>query len=206
MRKTIAALGILLLLLWVHPITGFGQEHGTTSSHAVEDGKHGGESHGESPWASLWRWGNFLLLFGGLGWYLRKPLLEFLSVRAKGIEQGLASAESAKRAAALKAVEIDGRLAQLDQEIQALKSQATTEAEEERQRIIESAQLEARKIMDLARREIEGLQKSARLELKGYVAELAVKLAEERLKAQVGPEEHKMIVEKFLLSLDSGKN
>jgi F-type H+-transporting ATPase subunit b len=206
MRNTIAALGLVCLLQWTLPITGFGQGQGTTSSHAVEGGKHEGERHGESPWAPLWRWGNFLLLFGGLGWYFRKPLHDFLSARARGIEEGLVGAESARRAAVLKSAEVDTRLAQLDQAIQALRFQATAEAEEERQRIIDSAQLEAQKILDLARREIGGLQKSARLELKGYVAELAVKLAEERLKAQVGPEEHKMMVEKFLLSLDSGKN
>ncbi len=44
------------------------------------------------------------------------------------------------------------------------------------------------------------------MELKGYVAELAVRLAEERLKAVVGPEDHNKIVEQLLPSLDSGGN
>ncbi len=202
MKKSISASGILLILVLAMPVIGIGQEHGVPRSHAGEER----ESHAESPWAPLWRWGNFILLFGGLGWYFRKPLLDFLAARSEAIREGLANAQQAKLKADLKSAEIDKRLACLDQEVRDLKVQATGEAEEERKRIVEDAQLEARKIMDLARREIEGLSKSARLELKGYVAELAVRLAEERLKAEVGPEDHKKMVEQFLLSLDSGKN
>ena len=46
----------------------------------------------------------------------------------------------------------------------------------------------------MAHREIEGLKKSARLELKAHVADLAVKLAEDRLQKSVGSEENKRLV------------
>ncbi|MGH9428648.1 MAG: hypothetical protein ACRD2L_20350, partial [Terriglobia bacterium] len=80
------------------------------------------------------------------------------------------------------------------------------EAEEEKVRILESANMEAQKILEVAHREIEGLKKSARLELKAHVAELAVKLAEERLQKSVGPEENKRLVMRFLDSLETAKN
>ena len=80
------------------------------------------------------------------------------------------------------------------------------EANEERARIIEGAKTEASKILELAQREIEGLKKLAHLELKGHVAELAVKLAEERLKKVVGTEENKKIIHQFIESLHAGKN
>ncbi len=54
--------------------------------------------------------------------------------------------------------------------------------------------IEAQKILEMAHREIEGLKKSARLELKAHVADLAVKLAEERLQKSVGSEENKRLV------------
>ena len=182
------------------------QEHGTASQPAVAEQRHEVEGHGESPLSSLWKWLNFAVLFGGLGWYLRKPLGDFLKARAKGIEDGLVNAQEAKRTALLKSTEIQSRLAQLDKEIQQIKELAARDAEQERARILESARQEAQKILELASREIEGLKKSARLELKAYVAELAVKLAEERLRTSIGQEEDRRIIEKVIKSLDSLPN
>jgi F0F1-type ATP synthase membrane subunit b/b' len=102
--------------------------------------------------------------------------------------------------------EIESRLAHVDEEIRALKTQALSEAEEERSRILESAKVEARKILELAQREIDGIKKSARLELKSHIAELAVRLAEERLQKSVGSEENRRLVLQFLDSLEVAKN
>jgi F-type H+-transporting ATPase subunit b len=164
------------------------------------------EHHKESPLATLWKWGNFFILFGGLGWYLRKPLREFLASRSQAIEEGLASGRQAREEAFRKLSEIEARLAGLDKEIKELKDQALTEAEEEKTRILATARQEADKILDMAKREIEGLKKSARLELKGQVAELAVRLAEQRLKASLTPEENKKMVQQFLQTLDTSRN
>jgi F-type H+-transporting ATPase subunit b len=162
--------------------------------------------HHESPWSSVWKWANFFILFGGLGYYLRKPMREFFESRTRSIEEGLRNAREAKETALKKVHEMESRMAQLEQEIQALKAQALQEADEERVRIIEGAKLEASKIMELAQREIEGLKKLAHLELKGHVAELAVKLAEERLKKVVGTEENKKIIHQFIETLHGTKN
>jgi F-type H+-transporting ATPase subunit b len=102
--------------------------------------------------------------------------------------------------------EIENRMARLDDEVRALRAQAVKEAEEERTRILESAKIEAQKILEMAQREIEGLKKSARLELKAHVADLAVKLAEERLQKSVGSEENKRLVLRFLDSLETARN
>ena len=202
----------ILLACWLFgaclPVSSLSaaQQQATTSEQTANEPKHEAEGHSESPLSSLWKWLNFIVLFGGLGWYLRKPLGDFLNARAKGIEDGLANAQEAKRTALLKSAEIQSRLAQLDREIQQLKDLAAQEAEQERARILESARQEAQKILELASREIEGLKKSARLELKAYVAELAVKLAEERLRTSVGQEEDRRIIEKVIKSLDALPN
>jgi F-type H+-transporting ATPase subunit b len=182
------------------------QEHGASSRQVAaqqHEQEHQSGEHGESPLAPLWKWLNFSILFGGLGWYLRKPLGEFLRARVKGIEEGLANAREAKQDALSKTAEIQSRLARLDEEIREIRAQAGRDSAEERARLLESARLEAQKILDLASREIEGLKKSARLELKTYVAELAVKLAEERLRTSVGADEDRKIIQKFIDSLDS---
>jgi F-type H+-transporting ATPase subunit b len=179
---------------------------------AAEEAQHGGSSadhgagHAESPLTAVWKWGNFLILFGGLGWYLRQPLREFLETRSRSIEEGLASGRLARESALKQMNEIENRMARLDDEVRALRAQAVKEAEEERARILESAKIEAQKILEVAHREIEGLKKSARLELKAHVADLAVKLAEQQLQKSVGSEENKRLVLRFIDSLETAKN
>lgn len=175
------------------------------SQHGASSGQHGG-GHAESPLTAVWKWGNFLILFGGLGWYLRQPLREFLETRSRSIEEGLASGRLARESALKQMNEIEDRMSRLDEEVRALRAQAVKEAEEEKARILESAKLEAQKILEVAYREIDGLKKSARLELKAHVAELAVKLAEEQLQKSVGPNENKRLVLRFLDSLEGAKN
>ena len=196
-------LRIFLVIVMASPMAVLARpDHETTSSSEAGHGAH----HEESPLAIVWKWGNFLILFGGLGWYLRKPLREFLDSRSKAIEEGLASGRKAKEEALKKLSEIEARLAHLDEEIKSLKDRALTEAEDEKANILASARAEADKILDMAKREIEGLKKSARLELKGHVAELAVKLAEERLKDSLTPEQNRKMVQQFLQTLDVPKN
>src|SRR4051812_17081702 len=195
-KEFLILLWALLALVFLLPSEGLAWQGDEPYSPAAES--HPKEHHVESPLTAVWKWLNFLILFGGLGWYLRRPLREFLDSRARAIEEALANARQAKELASTKLSEIETRLARLDQEIIHLKEQALREAEDERTRILESAKLEAQKILNLARREIDGLQKSARLELKAHLASLAVKLAEERLQRSVGPEENKKIIQQFL--------
>ena len=159
-----------------------------------------GDDHG-SPLSSVWKWGNFILLIGGLAYYLRRPLREFLQTRARGIEEGLASGKRAQEEAEAKMSAIEAQLARLDEDIDGLKRQAARESEEERQRIIDSSNAEAEKVVAVARREIERLQRSARLELKAHVARLAVDLAEERLQKDLEPSRNQRLVSRFVSSL-----
>lgn len=194
----IALTGVLLAFCLVLPAAGGEATDGGAAAAA-------GDDHG-SPLSIVWKWGNFILLFGGLAYYLRRPLREFLQTRAQGIEEGLASGRRAQEEAAAKMSSIEARLARLDEEIDGLKQQATRESEEERRRIIDSSHAEAEKIVAAARREIEGLQRSARMELKAHVARLAVDLAEERLRRDLEPSQDQRIISRFVRSLKEDRS
>ena len=190
----IALTGVSLVFCLALPVPGVEASGGGAAAAAA------GDDHG-SPLSIVWKWGNFILLFGGLAYYLRRPLREFLQTRARGIEEGLASGKQAQEEAEAKMSAIEAQLARLDEEIDGLKQQAARESEEERQRIIDSSQAEAERIVAMARREIEGLQRSARLELKAHVARLAVDLAEERLRKDLEPSQNQRIISRFVRSL-----
>ena len=189
----IALTGVSLAFCLVLPVPGVVASGGGAAAAA-------GDDHG-SPLSPVWKWGNFILLFGGLAYYLRRPLREFLQTRARGIEEGLASGKRAQEEAEAKMSAIESRLARLDEEIDGLKQQADRESEEERQRIIDSSRAEAERIVAMARREIEVLQRSAQAELKAHVARLAVDLAEERLRKYLEPGQNRRIISRFVRSL-----
>lgn len=168
-----------------------GSEHGNEKNE---------EDHG-NPWSLIWKWGNFVLLFGGLAYYLRQPLRDFLNARAHSIEQGLITGKKTQKEASEKIAEVEARLAGISNEIEALKVKAIKEGEDDRARVINDARLEAEKILALAKREIEGLQRSAYMELKAEVAELTVKIAEKQLKSGLGPAENQKIMSRFIQSL-----
>lgn len=194
---------VVLLLAWMSSVTVSAQ-HGEAGK--TSEGEKTAEHHGGSPWDVAFKWVNFLVLFGGLGWMLRAPMMNFLESRRQEIAEGLAKAAEARADADRKLAEVETRLTGLDQEIRQLKEQALQQAEEERLHILEMARQEAKKILEMASVEIDGMRKAARQELKAHVAELAVRLAEERLKSSIGPVEHKKIVERFVEDLGVVKN
>jgi len=163
-------------------------------------------NHTESSLTIVWKWGNFLILFGGLAWYLRKPFADFLHSRTTAIQEGLESGRAAQQMASKQLQAIEERIAHLGDEIQQLKTAAMKEAEDERARILEAAKQEAEKILEVAYREIEGIKKSARQEVKAHIADLAVRLAEDRLKQSLDPEKNRKLVLQFIDSLKATKN
>ena len=202
----IALTGVLLAFLLILPAAlaeEGGDPNASTGAAPTGQGRES-EEHGQphgSPLSVVWKWGNFVLLFGGLAYYLRRPLREFLQARTRGIQEGLANGKRAREEAEEKMSAIEDRLTRLDEEIDGLRQEATRESEEERRRIIDSSHADAEKVVAMARREIEGLQRSARTELKAHVARLAVRLAEERLRRDLDPDQNQRIISRFVQSL-----
>jgi len=145
---------------------------------------------------------NFIVLFGGLAYFLYKPIRNFLQKRSVEIEQGLKEAGDAQREAELKLREANARLATLEDEIEKLKKEAEIEGNKERERVIQLAQQEAEKIKYFAKQEIEMLMRAGIQDLKQYTAELASALAEERIKKKMSPEDQSFLIDKSIEKLD----
>ncbi len=145
---------------------------------------------------------NFIVLFGGLAYFLYKPIRNFLQKRSQEIEQGLKEAGDAQREAELKVREANARLATLEGEIEKLKKKAEIEGNKERERVIQLAQQEGERIKYFAKQEIEMLMHAGIQDLKQYTAELASALAEERIKKKMSPEDQSFLIDKSIEKLD----
>jgi F-type H+-transporting ATPase subunit b len=171
-------------------------KHGEAAKH---EGEHGGG--GEHGGMEGWKWANFAILAIGLGYLINKNAGPFFAARSQQISQDMVASQEARRQAEARAAEVDRRLAALDSEIAALRAESQREIQAESERWSRQTASEIAKIKTNAEQEIASAGKAARTELKRYSAELAVGLAEQRLRARMTAETQQALVRGFVRDL-----
>ena len=161
----------------------------------------GGEDHGGDTLITVFKWINFITVFGALGWLLRKPMREFFTGQRAAIQAAINEGREASRQAEQRMAEIEQRLARLDQDVEALRTEAAANAAAEQQRIREAARREADRILATAQAEIESTGRAARLELRAFAARLAINLAEQRIRQRLTPDTHSALFDGFVRGL-----
>ncbi|MDR3700054.1 MAG: hypothetical protein P4L56_10495 [Candidatus Sulfopaludibacter sp.] len=158
-------------------------------------------SEGEHGSLELWKLANFLLLAGGLGYLIKKNAGPFFDARNRKIQQDMLDAKALRLEAEKRAADVDRRLANLEAEIAALRSESQAEAKAETERSMKHTAGEIAKIQAHAEREIVAAGKAARMDLKRYAAELAVQLAEQKIAARMTGEAQDNLVRGFVHDL-----
>src|SRR5579864_1229816 len=92
------------------------------------------EGDQRDPWIA-WKWANFLILAGGLGYLISKHAPPFFAQRSREIEESLLDAAKAKQDAEARAASIERRLAGLEREIESLQQAARAETAAEGEQI-----------------------------------------------------------------------
>lgn len=132
---------------------------------------------------------------------LRKPIGAAFRARQEGIRRDLMRAQEERDAALAKLAEVEGRLSNLDAEVEAIRAQAERDAQAERERIARSTEEDIRKLREQSRREIESAGKAARAELRAYTAEQSVRLAEEIIRREMRPDDDARLVKEYVEEL-----
>ena len=195
--KSLACLALSLGLAVFVP-AAVAQEHPTENAahETAKEGKEAGEGGSE-----MWKWVNFVLLAGALGYLIGKNAGPFFASRSKQIHKDMVESDAIRKDAEARAAEVDRRLASLESEIAALRTAAQTEGEAERQRLARHTEAEIAKIQSHSEQEIASAAKAARADLKRYSAELAIDLAEQKLRARMTPEAEHALVDRFVQNL-----
>jgi F-type H+-transporting ATPase subunit b len=148
-----------------------------------------------------WKVVNFVILAAGLGYLMGKNLPGFFHSRTSSIQEGIAEAQKVKADAERRAAEVEQRVSRLGADIEAFRAQSRAEMEKESERIRLETAASIRKLEQQAQVEIESAGKNARRELKTYAANLALDLAEQRVRARLSPGAENALVEKFVVDL-----
>ncbi len=141
---------------------------------------------------------NFIILFGGLSYFLSKPLRNFLKKRSLEIKQSLEEAENMRQEAEEKLDEARAQLEGLEEKIAQIKKEAERMGQREKDRIIKEAKKEAERIKRLTQAEIELLVEGGIQELKEYTIEMAALLAQERIKKRMTLQDHSLFIDKCI--------
>ncbi|HKD79881.1 MAG TPA: ATP synthase F0 subunit B [Candidatus Angelobacter sp.] len=127
---------------------------------------------------------NFGVVFIFIVVMLRKKLPGYFSGRTAAIQKGIEEARKMSEEARQRLSDVEGRLSRLDADIAAMRSEADQNARAEEQRIQASSEEERKRIVSSAEQEISTAASAARRDLKSYVAELAVDLAQKKIRVE----------------------
>jgi len=188
------AFGIILLGLL---LAGF---PGIAAAQENENGKKAGEEGGAE---DIWRVVNFMIMAGGVGYLIVKNAGPFFAARSKKIREEIVQGEEARQEAERRAAEVDRRLANLEADIAGLRAESAHEAEREFERMRQRTAAELAKIQAHAEQEIAAAGKTARAELKRYAAELAIGLAERKIRTRMNAETQDGLVASFVHELET---
>lgn len=168
-----------------------------------DTGGHG-EAHGGDPY--LWyKWFNFAILAGGLGYLVARLGVPALRGQQKAILKRLEEARKKAAETERRTKQVEEKVAGLEHEIAELRRRAAEEMALEARQMEEETRRLLEKVDQQAQLEIASAVDHARKELRAMAADLAIELASQRLAAEVAQGAQERIVERFIRSLGDGQ-
>lgn len=154
------------------------------------------------PNEDAWKWANFAILAVVLGYMMSKALPPFFASRTAGIQKGIAEAAALRAESEKRVADIERRLANLDTEIQQIRAEAAASTAREGERLSKETATTMARIQAQGEQEIAAITKRATQELKAHSAELALDLAEQRIRGRMSPSTQGALVAQFMRQLE----
>jgi F-type H+-transporting ATPase subunit b len=169
------------------------------AQHGAEGGQHAAEGSSNE---LLWKWANFAILVGALGYLVYKNGGAFFRSRTEAIRKGIEEANRLRQDAEARAAQMEERLKNLESEVQTLRAKAGEELAAEKERLRRETEEGLRKIREHSDQEIASAVKAIRHDVRARAAELAVELAAGKLRAMLSPQEDQALVASFLRDIE----
>ncbi|MBZ5701956.1 MAG: hypothetical protein LAN84_08915 [Acidobacteriia bacterium] len=166
------------------------------NAQAAEEASPAAERAGQ-----IFKWLNFAVVAGGIGYLAGKFGPRFFRERAEQISAAITQASAAKGEADRQLQDAESRLGRLQQEVAELRAAAQRDAAAESERIRAATRQDAAKIASAAQAEIEAAERSAHIELRALAAKLAVEGAEALLAKELTPKTQELLVREFVQKL-----
>ena len=138
---------------------------------------------------------NFAVLAGLVLWFLGKALPKTFGARVNGIQKQLVEARTATEQANTRLSGVEQRLAKLDGEIAAIRTQAEHDSLQDEARIKASVEEDKKKMIAAAELEIAAAASAAQRQIRQFAAELAIDQAARRI--SITADTDRLLVQSF---------
>lgn len=195
-------IGKLVLVLIFGAVGIWAQEHGATEKQSNAHGAAEHKSDGPKEVSIWWKWANFAILAGGLGYMIAKNAPAYFAGRNEEIRKGLEEGAELQREANARTAAMEARLKNLESEIAEMRTKAKADIAAEGDRIQAETATAMAKVTAHAESEIAAAAKLERAQLKTYAADLALRTAEDKLRGQLNPQADAGLMQGFLRGLN----
>lgn len=137
------------------------------------------------PGFEAWKFLNLAIFIALMIYVAKKPLTDAFKEKREQIRAELIKAEEEKQAALTKLTAAEAKLAQLQSEKEDILNKANEEAAFEAKRLAEMTKIESDRLRQQSEAELSRLSGLSRVELRRFSAEESIRLAEEKLRAQI---------------------
>jgi F-type H+-transporting ATPase subunit b len=155
---------------------------------------HFWNTYANYPGFEAWKFLNLAIFIAIMVYILKKPLSEKFKAKREAIRADLIRAEEQRQAALAQLTSTEAKLATLDVESANVLENAKREAEAEKERILRETESEIGKMREQAASEIERSAKQIKNELRRFSAQESIRLAEEKIKAEINAEKDARLV------------
>jgi F-type H+-transporting ATPase subunit b len=145
----------------------------------------------------LWKWPNFLMLAGLLGYLIKKHGGPLLAARSQEIRESLEAGKKAKIEADARAAAVQTKIANLDREVSELRANSKAELGREGDRVRRDAENELSRLEHQTQAEIIAIGKQAQNEVRQYAAKLALDLAEQKIRGRMTADAQSTLLNNF---------
>jgi len=160
----------------------------------------------ESPAGLIFRWLNFLIVFGGIAYLIVKHGGAFFRGNAKEIAASIVEATAAKAEADRELHEVETKIARLDQDVAEMRAEARRNWAAESERLHASGQAEIEKIAHAAREELAASERAAQQQVREMAASMAVERAAALVSSMMNAEIRARMFQSFLSEIGRGAN
>ena len=168
--------------------------------------QEGEASPADSPTGWVFRWLNFAIVFGAIAYLAVKVGGPAFRANAEDISKKIEEGARAREAAEKQRQEMEAKLANLPNEIVAMRAEAKRDSEAEAQRLRALAREEAQKIEKAALAEIAAADRASQMELKALAARMAVERAEALLRQELTAGAEQKLFQTFVAELERSVN
>ena len=160
----------------------------------------------DSPTGLIFRWLNFLIVFGGIAYLIAKHGGAFFRANAKEIAASILEATAAKAEADRELREVETKIARLDRDVSEMREEARANWDAESGRLQASGVTEIEKINQAARAELAASERAAQQQLREIAATMAVQDAAALVASRMNTEIRARMFQSFLGELGRSKN